>query len=37
MRVKAGDVAALHAGGLTLDEARARVDISSILSEESVP
>ena len=29
VRVRAGDVAALHAGGLTLDEARARVDVSS--------
>ena len=29
VRVRAGDVAALHTGGLTLDEARARVDISS--------
>ncbi len=29
VRVKAGDVAALHAGSLTLDEARARVDTSS--------
>ena len=28
VRVRAGDVAALHAGGLTLDEARARVDVS---------
>ncbi|MCE2539256.1 MAG: hypothetical protein J4G16_02390 [Acidobacteria bacterium] len=29
VRVRAGDVAALHAGGLTLDEVRARVDVSS--------
>lgn len=30
VRVRAGDLAALHDGSLTLDEARARVDISSI-------
>ena len=29
VRVRAGDLAALHDGSLTLDEARARVDISS--------
>ena len=29
VRIKAGDVAALHAGALSLDEARARVDASS--------
>lgn len=29
VRVKAGDVAALHAGSLSLDEARARVGVSS--------
>lgn len=29
VRVRAGDVAALHAGRLTLDEVRARVDVSS--------
>ena len=29
VRVKAGDVAALHTGRLSLDEARARVDVSS--------
>ena len=29
VRVKAGDVAALHAGSLSLAEARARVDTSS--------
>ena len=29
VRIRAGDLTALHAGSLTLDEARARVDISS--------
>ncbi|MYH29463.1 MAG: hypothetical protein F4137_11535 [Acidobacteria bacterium] len=29
VRVRAGDVAALHAGRMTLDEVRARVDVSS--------